>query len=70
MTDHRFHILTVRETPNTRLLHVTRGPLETRENQTDDGARGTLPSRSITEWSYRHPVELTGFTGPRHERRS
>lgn len=70
MTDHRFHLLTVRETPNTRLLHVMRGPVATRENQADHGARDMLACRSITEWTYKPSVELTGFTGPGHERRS
>jgi len=45
-----------------------RGPVAPRENQTHDGATDTLARRPITEWTYRHPVELTGFTGPRHER--
>ncbi len=47
-----------------------RGPVATRENQADHGARDTLACRSITEWTYKPTVELTGYTGPGHERRS
>ena len=70
--DDRSSIPSINRKGNSQYTLVTRDERAGRNPRESGGpgARDMLACRSITEWTYKPSVELTGYTGPGHERRS